>query len=174
RVRNPNILHEGDSHVQFTGSLAGEPGGPCDGAVTRRPASGAERRGQPGRGDLRRRVRESRGAASAKGGSEMGRRGNCPRGHPRGVKARQTDFGVLGTACDEYIVVDRWDPSGEGRGPQDVRPWTPWQLVGASVVFGPAACGAVAGLNFARLGKRQYLIPSIVVGAVLFLVVAWL
>ena len=72
--------------------------------------------------------------------------------------------------------MDRSGPPGEGReqAPQDVRPWTPWQLVGASVVFGAGACGAVAGLNFARLGKRWYLIPSIIVGAVLFVVVAWL
>jgi len=72
--------------------------------------------------------------------------------------------------------VDRGHPPGKGRGraPQDVRPWTPWQIVAASVVFGPGACGAVAGWNFARLGKRQYLIPSVVVGAVLFVVVAWI
>jgi hypothetical protein len=41
-------------------------------------------------------------------------------------------------------------------------------------VFGVGACGTVAGLNFARLGRRQYLIPSVVVGAVLFVALAGL
>jgi hypothetical protein len=68
--------------------------------------------------------------------------------------------------------VERSRPPGRGRAPQDVRPWTPWQIAAVSVVFGIGACGAVAGLNFARLGKRQYLIPSVVVGAVLFVVAA--
>ncbi len=107
----------------------------------------------------------------------MGMTVNCPRcGRRRVVGARQADFGVRCTACHEFMDVDRSDPPGEGRGraPQDVRPWTPWQLVAASVVFGAGACGAVAGLNFARLGKRRYLIPSVVVGAVLFVVVAGL
>ena len=71
--------------------------------------------------------------------------------------------------------VDRPPPSPRGRrsAPEDVRPWTPWQILAASVVLGAGACGAVAGFNFVRLGKRQYLIPS-VVGAVLFVVVAGL
>jgi hypothetical protein len=107
----------------------------------------------------------------------MGMTVNCLRcGRRRVVEARQADLGVRCRVCRELMDVDRSDLPGEGRGraPQDVRPWTPWQLVAASVVFGAGACGAVAGLNFARLGKRQYLIPSVVVGAVLFVVVAWL
>ena len=102
---------------------------------------------------------------------------NCPRcGRRRVVEARQADLGIRCRVCHELMDLDRSGSPGEGRGraPQDVRPWTPWQIVGASVVFGPGACGAVAGWNFARLGKRQYLIPSVVVGAVLFVVVAWI
>jgi len=41
-------------------------------------------------------------------------------------------------------------------------------------VFGAAACGAVAGFNLARLGKRQYLIPSVIAGAALFIALAGL
>ena len=72
--------------------------------------------------------------------------------------------------------VDRPPPSRRGRrsAPEDVRPWTPWQILAASVVLGAGACGAVAGFNFVRLGKRQYLLPSVAVGAVLFVVVAGL
>ena len=104
----------------------------------------------------------------------MGKAVNCPR--CRVVGATQADLGVRCPLCDGFMDVDRGHPPGKGRGraPQDVRPWTPWQIVAASVVFGPGACGAVAGWNFARLGKRQYLIPSVVVGAVLFVVVAWI
>jgi hypothetical protein len=50
----------------------------------------------------------------------------------------------------------------------------PWQVLAASVVLGAGACGAVAGFNFVRLGKRQYLAPSVLIGAALFVAVAGL
>ncbi|HTK78302.1 MAG TPA: hypothetical protein VL371_23780 [Gemmataceae bacterium] len=50
------------------------------------------------------------------------------------------------------------------RTPEGVRPWPPWQMLTASLVFGAAAGGAATGFNFVRLGKRQYLIPCIVAG----------
>jgi hypothetical protein len=52
------------------------------------------------------------------------------------------------------------------------RPWMPGQLLGAAVLFGPLACGLAAGINFARLGMRQYLVPCILLGAVAFLLQA--
>jgi WD40 repeat protein len=57
---------------------------------------------------------------------------------------------------------------------EDVRPWTPWQIAAASILFGAGVGGAVAGLNFVRLGKRQYLVPSVLLGVVLFVVAAGL
>jgi len=70
--------------------------------------------------------------------------------------------------------VDRTRPPARkpARIPVEVRPWTPWQVLAASIVFGAGAGGAVAGLNFARLGKRQYLIPSFVAGWAVFGVAA--
>jgi hypothetical protein len=50
----------------------------------------------------------------------------------------------------------------------------PSQVLAASVLFGVAACGVLAGINFARLGKRQAFLPSVVIGLGLFLVEAWL
>lgn len=52
------------------------------------------------------------------------------------------------------------------------RPWMPPQLLGMAVLFGPLACGAVAGVNFVRLGMRQYLVPCLLLGAMLFLMQA--
>src|SRR5262249_21918260 len=96
---------------------------------------------------------------------------SCPRcGRRRAVTARQADFGIRCTACHEFMDVDRSRPQGRGRAPAEVRRWTPWQIFATSIVFGPGACGAVAGFNFARLGKRQYLIPCVVAGSVLFVV----
>jgi hypothetical protein len=43
-----------------------------------------------------------------------------------------------------------------------------------AVLFGPGACGTVAGINFVRLGQSAYLIPSLVVGWALFLLECWL
>jgi hypothetical protein len=70
--------------------------------------------------------------------------------------------------------VDRTRPPARkpARIPEEVRPWTPWQILAASIVFGAGAGGAVSGFNFARLGKRQYLIPFIVAGWVLLVVAA--
>jgi hypothetical protein len=53
------------------------------------------------------------------------------------------------------------------------RPWTPGQSFAASFLFGAGACGTVAGINFARLGKRHYLLPAMLLGWVLFLAEAW-
>jgi WD40 repeat protein len=75
-------------------------------------------------------------------------------------------------ACDESRDAGRPPGRGTGREPQDVRPWTPWQIAAVSVLFGAGAGALAAGLNFVRLGKRQYLIPSVVVGSVLFVAVA--
>jgi hypothetical protein len=86
------------------------------------------------------------------------------------VEARRADFGIRCTACHEFTDGDRSRPPRRRRAPEDVRPWTPWQIAAVSVTFGAGACGAVAGLNFVRLGKRQYLIPSVVAGWVLFAV----
>ena len=55
---------------------------------------------------------------------------------------------------------------------EDARPWTPWQILAASLVFGTGAGGAVAGFNFARLGKRQFLVHSVVAGWALFIIAA--
>lgn len=52
------------------------------------------------------------------------------------------------------------------------RPWMPGQLLGAAVLFGPLACGVAAGINYARLGMRQYLVPCILLGSVAFLLQA--
>src|SRR5262245_51156546 len=96
---------------------------------------------------------------------------SCPRcGRRRVVGARPADLGVRCPVCHEFMDVDRSPPPG--RAPEDVRPWTPWQVAAVSVAFGAGACGAAAGLNFVRLGERQYLIPSVVAGSVLFFVVA--
>src|SRR5262249_45449560 len=94
----------------------------------------------------------------------------------RAVEARQADFGIRCAACPEFMDLDWSRPpgGGGGRAPKDVRPWTPWQIAVTSVVFGVGACGAVAGLNYARLGMRQWRIPCVVLGAVLFVVGAGL
>jgi hypothetical protein len=47
-------------------------------------------------------------------------------------------------------------------------PWFPSQALGAAVVFGILSAGVVAGLNMARMGKRAYLLPCILAGALLF------
>jgi hypothetical protein len=53
-------------------------------------------------------------------------------------------------------------------------PWSPWQVLASSFLFGPLAGGVVTGINFARTGKRVSLRPWILVipwslaGAVLF------
>ncbi len=52
------------------------------------------------------------------------------------------------------------------------RPWTPTQILATCLLFGAGACGAVAGINFARLGRRQYLLPCILLGSVAFLATA--
>ncbi len=52
------------------------------------------------------------------------------------------------------------------------RPWTPIQIVAAALLFGPAACGVVAGINFSRLGKRAYRAPCVLVGTTIFLLEA--
>jgi hypothetical protein len=54
--------------------------------------------------------------------------------------------------------------------PWDDRPWTPGQCLVNSIFFAVAACGAVAGINFACLGKRHFLLPALFVGWALFLV----
>jgi hypothetical protein len=56
--------------------------------------------------------------------------------------------------------------------PTTERPWTPNQIFGVCFLFGAVAGGVIAGLNFARMGKRPYLIPCIVAGSLLFLTVA--
>jgi hypothetical protein len=69
---------------------------------------------------------------------------------------------------------DRPPPSRRAQrsAPEDVRPWTPWQIAATSFLFGAGACGAAAGLNFVRLGKRQYLVPSVLAGLVVFVAAA--
>src|SRR5262249_51034575 len=67
------------------------------------------------------------------------------------------------------------EPAGQvpvGAARSEDRPWTPLQVFAMSFLFGPVAGGVIAGINFARLGKRQYLVPSILAGAVLFVLVA--
>jgi hypothetical protein len=46
-------------------------------------------------------------------------------------------------------------------------PWFPFQILLAYWICGPLAGGVVAGLNFARMGKREYLIPYFLMGAIL-------
>jgi hypothetical protein len=41
------------------------------------------------------------------------------------------------------------------------------------MAFGTGAAGAVLGINQARLGKRAWLVPCLVIGSLLFLVEAW-
>jgi hypothetical protein len=96
---------------------------------------------------------------------------SCPRcGRRRAVRTGQADFGIRCTRCPEFMDVERSRPPGRKRErvKEDARPWTPWQILAASLVFGAGTGGAVAGLNFARLGKRQYLIPSFVAGWAVF------
>lgn len=98
---------------------------------------------------------------------------NCPRcGQHHLVKARQAEFGLRCTACQEFLEVDRCRSPGLAKVAKDVRPWTPWQIIASAFTFWPGACGAVVGFNFVRLGKRQYLIPSLIVGWILFVLVA--
>ena len=52
------------------------------------------------------------------------------------------------------------------------RPWVPIQILAVSFLFGPAAAGAVTGINFNRLGKPKFLLPCIIAGTVLFLLEA--
>ena len=52
------------------------------------------------------------------------------------------------------------------------RPWQPSQIFAASVLFGPAACGVVAGINFRRLGQPQLAGLSIAAGLGAFLILA--
>jgi hypothetical protein len=68
--------------------------------------------------------------------------------------------------------VERSRPPGRKRESvrEVARPWTPWQILAASVVFGAGAGGAVAGFNFLRLGMRLCLIPAIVAGWAAFAV----
>jgi hypothetical protein len=99
----------------------------------------------------------------------------CPRcGLRRAVAKRRADFGIACAACHEFLDVERTRPPGQGRGPTSGhdRPWTPWQIVGASLLFGVGAGGAVAGFNFARLGKWQYRAPCVLAGAVAFVLAA--
>ncbi len=58
-------------------------------------------------------------------------------------------------------------------GPTD-RPWMPMQLIAMSFLFGPASCGVLAGINYARLGKKSLQIPTAAIGIVVFLVEALL
>src|SRR5262249_22865513 len=60
----------------------------------------------------------------------------------------------------------------EGAAGSEDRPWMPSQILAASFLFGPAAGGVIAGINFARMGKRQYRVPTIVVASFLFLLEA--
>ena len=100
---------------------------------------------------------------------------SCARcGRRRAVEARDANFGIRCTACHQFMEVDRSGPPQGERAAEGVRPWTPWQVAAASVLFGAGACGAVAGLNFVRLGKRRYLIPCVVAGSALFAAVAGL
>jgi hypothetical protein len=100
---------------------------------------------------------------------------SCPRcGLHRAVEPKEADFGVRCTACPEFMDVERSRQPGRTRERvrDDARPWTPWQILAASLVFGAGAAGAAAGFNFARLGKRQYLIPSALAGWATFLLAA--
>lgn len=49
------------------------------------------------------------------------------------------------------------------------RPWQPGMLPLVALAAGPFACGVAAGVNFARMGKRVYLIPCIVAGLVMLI-----
>ncbi len=49
------------------------------------------------------------------------------------------------------------------------RPWTPTQLLAIACLFGAGTAGVIAGINFARLGRREYVVPSVVAGTALFL-----
>ncbi len=55
-------------------------------------------------------------------------------------------------------------------------PWTPTQILGVAFLFGVGAAGTIAGVNFTRLGKREYLLPCILAGFALFVVeaAAWI
>ena len=49
------------------------------------------------------------------------------------------------------------------------RPWTPTQLLAVACLFGAGTAGVIAGINFTRLGRRDYAVPSAVAGIALFL-----
>jgi len=85
------------------------------------------------------------------------------------VSAREITDGWCET-CGKKLPPSLWATSS-ARG--EDRPWTPLQVLAVSLLFGPAACGVIAGINFARMGKRLYVIPSILVGSVLFLLEVW-
>ena len=90
---------------------------------------------------------------------------------------------LAGVTISCKICASRIDVPGAGtrsyagdgstdRPPQAVpvgNPWTPTQILAGSLFFGPLAGGALAGINFARLGARGYQVVCIVAGAILFL-----
>lgn len=100
---------------------------------------------------------------------------SCPRcGRRRAVAPRDAEFGIRCTRCPEFMDVDRTRAPARkpARIPEGDCPWTPGQIFAAALVFGAGAGGAAAGFNFARLGKRQYLIPCIVIGWAVLVVAA--
>jgi hypothetical protein len=58
-------------------------------------------------------------------------------------------------------------------GSEQERPWQPKWLVLAAWAAGPLGCGVAAGINFARMGKRDSLFPCLMMGATLLLTEAF-
>jgi hypothetical protein len=86
---------------------------------------------------------------------------------------------LAGVSCSASTRADRRHSSSAleyartaAAGSAEDRPWTPMQILASCLLFGAGAGGAVAGINFARLGKRHLLVPCILLGAVAFLVTA--
>lgn len=102
-------------------------------------------------------------------------------GRRRKVDEREVNSGIKCATCKQYMDVDRasyvaehhsqlgWEVSRSTD-----RPWRPMQIFGVSFLFGPGASGTVAGLNFARMGRRQYLFPTMLIGWGIFLVEVFL
>jgi DNA-directed RNA polymerase subunit RPC12/RpoP len=62
-----------------------------------------------------------------------------------------------------------YSPRPAGETSAEDRPWMPSQIAAICFVFGAGAGGAAAGINFTRLGKPRYLVPSILLGSLAFL-----
>jgi hypothetical protein len=69
--------------------------------------------------------------------------------------------------CSTRVAVPRAN-SAPAR-PGAALPWRPAQAFAASFLFGPLAGGLTTGINFARMGRRAWLLPCALLGLLLFL-----